>query len=109
MALAKPVEGSTRFNWTESKSLDGMKSFWYSDEEVFQIEEDLERPQNSFRLTMRVMDGKSCSAGPFHSLAAAQEAANRIWNFMLQSHIHHSQVIGGGFLGVASRQVFPNL
>lgn len=58
---------------------------------------------------MTVMDGKTCGAGSFHSLAAAKEAADRIWNFMLQSQIHHSQVIGGGYLGVVSRVVFPNL
>jgi hypothetical protein len=70
MALSKPVQGSTRFNWNESKSLDGKKRSWYSDEEVFQIEEDLEESQYPFLLIMHVIGGKSCSAGPFHSLAA---------------------------------------
>jgi hypothetical protein len=29
MALSKPVQRSTRFNWNESKSFDGKKRSWY--------------------------------------------------------------------------------
>jgi hypothetical protein len=110
LALAKPAAESTKFNWKESPALDGTKKIWSCEEGVFQIEEELkEGIQYPFRLIMQVMDGKSCSAGPFHSLAAAQEAANRIWNFMLQSHIQPTQVIGDGYAPVISHVVFPDL
>jgi hypothetical protein len=96
-----------RFTWTEPQP-EG-KLVWHANEGVFKIEKDPQKAQCPFTLTMTVMDGKTCSAGPFHSVEAAKEAANRIWNFMLQSQIHHSQVIGGGYLGVVSRVVFPDL
>jgi hypothetical protein len=109
MALAKPAENSAGFIWTESKSEDGKKRFWYSEDEVFHIEDDPAQPENPFVLVIHIMGDKSCSAGPFHSLAAAQEAANRIWNYMRQGKIHHSQLSGGGHFWVISRQLFPNL
>jgi hypothetical protein len=110
LALAKPVAESTKFDWQESPSLDGTKKFWSSGQGVFQIEKELkEGIQYPFRLIMHVMEDKICSAGPFHSLATAQEAANRIWNFMLRSHINHSQVSGGGYAAVMSHLVFPDL
>jgi hypothetical protein len=105
VALAAPPKGHFRFTWTVVVS-GTQKRTWYSDEEVFRIEEDVEFP---LRLTMKVMDNKECYLGPFHSLAAAQEAANRIWNHMLAKGIHHSQIVGGGTVGVVSRVLFPNL
>jgi hypothetical protein len=108
VALAKPADGAAKLNWREQASVDGTKKFWFSDEDVFDIEEEIgiECP---FRLAMRVMGNKRCSIGPFHSRASAQEAANRIWNFMRKGKIHHSQVAGGGHVAVASRVLFPDL
>jgi hypothetical protein len=109
IALAKPSQGNFRFNWTKVESVDGKSRSWHSDEEVFRIVEDDEKPENGFRLIMRVLSNKKCAMGPFHSLESAKEAANRIWNYMLQSNIHHSQVTSGGFMGVVSRVLFPHL
>ena len=110
LALAKPAAESTKFNWLESPCADGTRKFWSSDEGIIQIEKELkEGIKYPFRLIMHVVDDESCSAGPFHSLATAQEAANRIWNFMLRSHIDHSQVSGGGYAAVMSHVVFPDL
>jgi hypothetical protein len=110
LALAKPAAESTKFDWRESTCTDGTKKFWSSGEGIFQIEKELEEGiKYPFRLIMHVVDDKSCSAGPFHSLATAQEAANRVWNFMLQSHIDHTQVSGGGYAPVMSHVMFPDL
>jgi hypothetical protein len=108
VALAKPADGATKLNWREQASVDGTKKFWFSDEDVFNIEEEI-GVESPFRLAMRVMGNKWCSIGPFHSRASAQEAANRIWNFMSKGRIHHSQVAGGGHVAVASRVFFPDL
>jgi hypothetical protein len=105
-AFAQPVAGPTNFSWREQTSVDGTKKFWFSDEDVFDIEEELK--DGMIHLIMRVMGGKSCTIGPFHSLASAKEAANRIWNYMLQADIH-TQVKSGGYLGIVSRKLFPNL
>jgi hypothetical protein len=108
MAMGQPVPpDGFRFTWNNPHP--GGKSIWHAEGGVFKIEKDPQKAQCPFTLTMTVMDEKTCGAGPFHSVEAAEEAANRIWNFMLQSQIHHSQVIGGGYLGVVSRVVFPNL
>jgi hypothetical protein len=110
LALAKPAAESTKFNWLESPCADGTRKFWSSDEGIFQIEKELkEGIKYPFRLIMHVVDDESCSAGPFHSLATAQEAANRVWNFMLQSHIDRTQVCGGGYAPVLSHVMFPDL
>jgi len=108
MAVGQPVpEGGFRFTWHEPHP-DG-KAVWHAEGGVFKIQKDPTKENYPYTLTMTVMERKTCSAGPFHSVAAAKEAADRIWNFMLQSQIHHSQVIGGGYLGVVSRVVFPDL
>lgn len=105
IAMSQPATGSFRFTWTER--IQGGNRVWHSDEDVFRIVQ--QHADGPFQLTMRVMGGKTCSAGPFHSLESAKEGANRIWNYMLESNIHHSQVIGGGFVGVVSRVLFPDL
>jgi hypothetical protein len=108
IAIGQPVKADGfRFTWTDPQP-EG-KAIWRANEGVFKVERDPQKAQNPFTLTMTVRDGKTCSAGPFHSVAAAKEAADRIWNYMLQAQIHHSQVIGGGFLGVVSRVLFPSL
>jgi hypothetical protein len=109
IALSRPSDGSTNLNWHEETSVDGTKKFWFSNGDVFDIEEELKKGEYPFRLRMGVMGNKKCSIGPFHSLASAQEAANRIWNHMRRGNILHTQVAGGGFVGVASRVLFPNL
>jgi len=108
MAMGQPVPpNGFRFTWNNPHP--GDKSIWHAEGGVFKIEKNPTKQDYPYTLTMTVMDGKTCGAGPFHSVEAAKEAANRIWNFMLQSQIHHSQVIGGGYVGVVSRVVFPNL
>jgi hypothetical protein len=107
MAMGQPVpQDGFRLTWNDPHP-DGAQ-IWHA-EGVFKIERHPTKQDYLYTLTMTVRDGKTCSAGPFHSVAAAKEAADRIWNFMLQSQIHHSQVIGGGHVGVASRVVFPAL
>ena len=108
MALGQPVPThGFRFTWNEPQPAG--KPVWHAEGGVFKIEKDPTKLDYPYTLTMTVREGKTCSAGPFHSVAAAKEAADRIWNFMLQSQIHHSQVIGGGHVGVVSRVVFPDL
>jgi hypothetical protein len=108
MAMGQRVpKDGFRFTWSEPHP-DG-KAVWHAEGDVFKIEKDPTKQEYPYTLTMTVRDGKTCSAGPFHSVEAAKEAADRIWNFMLQSQIHHSQVIGGGYVGVVSRAVFPDL
>jgi hypothetical protein len=108
MAMSQPVpQNGFRFTWNNPHP--GGAQIWHAEEGVFKIEKDPTKQNNPYTLTMTVKDGKTCSAGPFHSVDAAKEAADRIWNFMLQSQIHHSQVIGGGYLAVVSRVIFPNL
>jgi len=62
----------------------------------------------SVRCCMIRLDKSRGTTSQKQLVASAQEAANRIWRFTLQSKIHHSQVIGGGFLAVASRVLFPH-
>jgi hypothetical protein len=104
--VPQPVpQNGFRFTWNNPHP--GGKPIWHAEEGVFKIEENPTKQACPYTLTMTVRDGKTCSAGPFHSVAAAKEAADRIWNFMLKSQIHHSQVIGGGYVGVVSRADVP--
>jgi hypothetical protein len=109
VAMSTPREGEPQLTWTESKIVDGDWAFWFSEEETFQIEKKPEEPKCPFELKVQAMDGKFCRVGPFHSLAAAKEAAERLNAHFREGKIHHSQLIGGGFLAVASRVVFPDL
>jgi hypothetical protein len=108
-AMSTRREGEPQLAWTESKTVDGGWAFWFSEEDTFQIEKKPEEPKYPFELKVQIMGGKFCRVGPFHSLAAAKEAAERMNARFRESKIHHSQLIGGGFFAVASRVVFPDL
>jgi hypothetical protein len=107
VALSKPREGEKLLKWTEVNLVGGEASVWFSDDEMFRIART-EDPC-PFRLDVKVLGDKHCGVGPFHSFAAAAEAAERIWAGLLKGKIHYTQLSASGFVAVASRVVFPNL
>ena len=112
--LAKPHQGENRLQWVETKLVDGT-SLWLSQEEVFKIKRGEQLPANPFDLYLKVLSDQEfkrdheCRVGPFHSLGAAQEAAERIWSGLLEGKVHRSQFRGSDFVAVTSRALFPNL
>jgi hypothetical protein len=107
VTLSIPREGEKRLKWTEVKLVGGEASVWFSDDEMSRIGRT-EDPC-PFRLDVKVLGDKHCGVGPFHSFAAAAEAAERIWAGLLKGKIHYTQLRASGFVAVASRVVFPNL
>jgi hypothetical protein len=107
VALSMPRDGEKRLKWTEAKFVGGTASVWFSDDEMFRIGRT-EDP-SPYRLDVKVLGDKHCGVGPFHSFAAAAEAAERIWSWLLKGKIHYTQLSAPGFVAVASRVVFPNL
>jgi hypothetical protein len=115
VTLAKLRKGEKRLEWRETKLVDG-QSVWFSQEDVFKIHRSEESPDNPFNLYVTVLGDQEaakadhqCRIGPFHSLGAAQEAAERIFSGLMEGKVHRSQFRGAGFVAVASRVVFPNL
>jgi hypothetical protein len=107
VVLSKPREGEKLLKWTEVNLVGGEASVWFSDDEMFRIV----RTEDAypFRLEVKVLGDKYCGVGPFHSFAAATEAAERIWAGLLEGKIHYTQISGSGFVAVVSRVLFPNL
>jgi outer membrane lipoprotein-sorting protein len=112
--LSTPREGEKRLQWEETTIVDG-QSVWFSQEEVFKIALSEEFENYPIVLYVRVLrdqelpDDHECGIGPFHSLEAAQEAAERIWAGFLKGQVHRSQFRGSDYVAVASRVMFPNL
>ena len=104
-----PRKGEKLLKWTEVKPVDGKANVWFSGDDMFRIG-PTEDPSYPFRLHLKVLRDKHCGVGPFHSLAAAEEAAERIWAGLLKGKIHYTQLTPPpGYVAVASRVVFPDL
>jgi len=74
-----PRQGEKKLIWTPLAVSDADPKIWYSAEEIFRIDRKEDGSDCPFSLNVKVLDGNYCGVGPFHSLAAAQEAAERIW------------------------------
>jgi hypothetical protein len=108
VALATPRVGEKLLTWTEVKPVNAEASIWFSAEDLFKIAQT-ENADYPFRLEVKTLGDKYCGVGPFHSHAAAMEAAERIWAGLAKGKIHYSQIGSSGNVAVASRVVFPNL
>jgi hypothetical protein len=103
VALSTPRVGEKLLTWTEVKP-----DVWFCDDDIFQIGRT-ENADYPFRLEVKTLGDKYCGIGPFHTFAAAMEAAERIWAGLLNGKIHYSQIGAFGYVAVASKVVFPNL
>jgi hypothetical protein len=89
IAMSKPAQGSFRLDWTETQV--GNNQAWFSNEDIFRIVKDGENAGYPFKLRMDL-------------------------RFKTRDHLHYGPVSfarisqgSGGYVGVVSRVVFPNL
>ena len=65
VALAIPRKGKPELTWTESQTVDGRSSRWFSAEETFQIEESVKKVTNPFELKVSDYGREILRAGTF--------------------------------------------